>query len=686
MLKFILPIISLLVFTVQGIEPMVLEYIYPAGCRRGESCEVVVGGNWGGNKVGMGFSGVGISAEYVSPEYISVLKTGKSKSKRRKKKYVKQALPGHSRINVNVDQQTESGFQEFFVDYRYEVSTPLKFEVSDYIEIIEPLTNVARSSVMKLTEMPVCINGRSYKDVADRFEFEAAEGQSFVAYMKSELIPPGGFVPLLQIANSAGVVITNAFEVYCEESAPALVFKVPASGTYALLVSGDGKQRWRSAVYRLVFGQLPLITGFSPSMAVRGESVNVRLEGVNLGNERVRLFTGGKDSAMCLASITADAYILPDLDFKLVDEEIVTDTEPNNTMDEAQLLAVPVVVRGKVIPGQDDSDFYTFKLPAGIVMYLDIDVPFSFGSGLPDVKLRDIGGEILEPVQNMPSVLRGVVSAAPVSYRCDAEDGGSYTLEVTVGDRVRSAGCIYSLRIGLPRPDFHVWMTPASLNIPMHGSCLVNLYLHRVHGFDQPVSVAAAFPPLGILSGGGVIGGDEVEGLVTVWTDGYRNPRKPFHQELAAVSVVDGTNVSKPVTPVLLPDGEGGSKVPMFVSKPPARVAYYQPGMCIDTGGKSTLVFDQKESREVKLFFKKIKGSVAEDYRYSVIEPAGRLIIKDVSESPADHMIRLVMQNDKKRGFKEGDSGFLIIGMKPEDSKEDLTAVSQAVPFKVVVR
>ena len=110
------------------------------------------------------------------------------------------------------------------------------------------------------------------------------------------------------------------------EHAPVAVFEVPRDGSYALRVGAAATAQTGDAhVYRVQVGELPLITGFTPSGAREGESLNVRLEGVNLPQRRIRLFTGGKDSALCLQAITDGAWVLPGLTFELDAESAAPD-------------------------------------------------------------------------------------------------------------------------------------------------------------------------------------------------------------------------------------------------------------------------------------------------------------------------------------------------------------------------
>ena len=663
--------------------PLELDYIYPAGCKRGESSQISVGGNWAGNTVALGCSGAGVKSEYAGAVTVYLPKKSSKKTKSKKAKapkLVATKLPGHSLVNLTVDGQAETGMREVYVDYLYEVSNPLKFEISDYDEVVEAATNTLSGTTVSLDSFPVSLNGRVFGKQPDGYRFQAESGQTLVAYLKADLVAPGGFIPSLQVADAKGNPVSDGVSLYFPESAPILVFEVSSAGSYSLLVGGDGKQDGRSAVYRIAFGELSLITDFSPKVAVKGKSVNVRLSGVNLEDNRVRLFTGGKDSDMCMQSIAGEAFVVPGLNFNLVDESIISEDEPNNETGGAQKIDIPSVVKGSFASGDKDPDIYSFTVAPGGEVYADVSVPL-LSSGSPlDVKVLDPAGKAVPMENNMSVQLRKVLQVSTLSFPCRSEAGGLFTVSISCkGGALQDMD--YRLRVGPPAPDYNVWMTPAAINMPISGSCLVNLFVHRKHGYNAPVSVAVAFPPLGVLSSGGVIESDKVDGLVTVWTDAYRYPRRPFYQELMASSSFNGFEIKKPVKTFMLSKGESRAIRPLFFEKPPARIASYSVGMSFDAAHRSGVVLSQKKEREVKLNFRKAKGSVSEDYEYFLIQPAAGVVVKGQTESSSDDVVRLRLALDGKGGLKPGSKGFLIIGMTKKRAAEELITATQAVPF-----
>ncbi|MDD2598432.1 MAG: hypothetical protein PHO37_04300, partial [Kiritimatiellae bacterium] len=353
-------------------EPLGLNYVFPAGCRRGSSCEVEVGGNWAGNTLIPGVSGEGADASYKGAVYTYVPEKAGAKGVK-KPRYTKSALPGYSVLNMNVAPAAETGMRELYVEYRYEISNPVKFEISDYEEVIATASNRTSGAKLALSTLPLCLNGRVWNGKPDHYQFKAMEGAKIVAYVRSEIILPGGFVPDLQILDAAGAVVADGVTLYHRASAPVLVFEVGSTGEYTLCVGDPTGKGGRAAVYRIVFGELPLITDFSPRCLTKGSSENVRLQGVNLKQTRVRLFTGGKDATMCMQSLAGEAFVLPGLRFDLVDERVVNQVEPNLTAEQAQLLELPVVVQGACAPGVTSSGFYSFEAVAGQELYIDVE-------------------------------------------------------------------------------------------------------------------------------------------------------------------------------------------------------------------------------------------------------------------------------------------------------------------------
>ncbi|MFA7174324.1 MAG: hypothetical protein WC340_13115 [Kiritimatiellia bacterium] len=660
-------------------EPLKLDYIFPAGCRRGSSCEVEVGGSWSDNALSPGISGTGVDTFYKDAVYTYVPEKTAAKNAKNPR-YRKTALRGHSLLNMNIAPMAETGVQELYIDCRREISNPVKFEISDYEEIVAPATNRRAGVKLALNALPVCLNGRILSGKPDCYQFKAKDGAKIVAYFRAEVMTPGGFVPDLQIQDAAGAAVTNGVTLYHRASTPVLVFEVSLAGDYTLRVGDPAGKGGRAAVYRIVFGELPLITDFSPRCLTKGSSENVRLQGVNLKQTRVRLFSGGKDTAMCMQTIAGKAFVLPGLHFDLKDEQIVNQVESNHTAGQAQPLQLPVVVQGISKLGVTTSEFYSFEAVAGQELYIDVDC----GSCEPTtVTVRDGAGAVVaSQVHPELSAVGRLIQGRGLSLPLVCAAAGRYIIELCFEARDTLEPIIYTLRVGAAVPDFEVWMSPVAINIPRHGSQLIQLYVRRIHGYAAPLSVTAAFPPLGVISTGGAVAAGAESGWITLWCDGHRFPKTAFYQELVAEAEINGVMRRRVVRPLMMmgTGADQSTHQAVVFEKSPVRVNFHQSGILVDWGQKSPLALSANKAREISLTAKLVTGDLVEDYDYIVLAPEKGVRIKNKIASKAPDTLRLSLILTADGSFKAGDGTDLIIGIvKKKKDATSLVAATQAL-------
>jgi hypothetical protein len=294
----------------------VLDFAYPAGGAPGSEFEVEVGGSTLDEVATAVVSGGGVALTYLGP--------AKRTERDKKGAAVSTVVPGRLRFKAVIDKGAPPGLRALRVSTAYRLSEPVGFEVSNLPEQSKAVTNRADEAVCDVAELPVCLNGRVHGQKGDRYRFQGTKGMTVVALTDPATLPPGAFLPVLRFTDAAGKPCEGV-AVYEAADAPVAVFEVPEDGLYALEVAPASEVVGDTCVYRVKLGELPLITALSPSGAQEGDSLNVRLEGVNLPQKRVRLFTGGKNSALCLQTLTEGAYALPSLRFDLAAEAAAPD-------------------------------------------------------------------------------------------------------------------------------------------------------------------------------------------------------------------------------------------------------------------------------------------------------------------------------------------------------------------------
>ncbi|MDD4101075.1 MAG: hypothetical protein PHU80_00395 [Kiritimatiellae bacterium] len=328
-----------------------LRSVYPAGGRVGSEIEVEVCGSDLAGPYQAVISGVGVKATFLGKKQVRQLN--------KKGRPVSVPVSDRFRFRVVVEKDAEPGIRMFRLAYAQELSEPLGFEIADLPEQEATVKSGGAMDPCRVAEMPVCLNGRVQTEEGDRYAFAANRGTVLVAKAVPEVLPFNGFVPELMFCDARGNPCDSVTR-YGAAGAPVSVFQVPQDGEYVLKVTARAGKPGDICVYRVRLGELPVITSFSPVSAVKGESLNVRLTGYNLARERVRLFTGGKNSQMCLDTITEGAYVLPSLGFELRESGA-----------EAELLPQP--------------EFMAYMTPASL------NIPAN-GSALVTVRVRRLNG------------------------------------------------------------------------------------------------------------------------------------------------------------------------------------------------------------------------------------------------------------------------------------------------------
>jgi WD40 repeat protein len=149
-------------------------------------------------------------------------------------------------------------------------SAPLKLAIDRFRSLGEPEAAGARA-----LKLPATIaGGVDRAGDSDTFRFEARAGdqigaQVVAAELGSKLEPV--------------VVVTDAGGSRVAEGTTSLGFVVPRAGTYALQIRDRDYRGGADFGYRLHAGEVPVVTGVFPLAVARGRTVDVHVDGVNLG-------------------------------------------------------------------------------------------------------------------------------------------------------------------------------------------------------------------------------------------------------------------------------------------------------------------------------------------------------------------------------------------------------------------
>jgi len=545
-----------------------LGYVYPAGGQRGTSVQVRVGGRFLDTVSAGTVSGSGIHAHIVgvdkplTPKELTELrdkaaelqKTAKTPAGRQDLAAIRMRIGDSVRRNQNpalseivtlsiaIDAGAEPGPRQIRLDTALGLSNAITFVVGTVPELAEKEDKASKADSELTVTLPATVNGRIIPgDVdraqfplrqpgqyapgdADRFRFAARKGQDLVCIVSArELIPyladavPGWFQATLTLLDASGHEVAYGDD-YRYQPDPVLHVKIPADGDYVLEIK-DALYRGREDfVYRIAIGEFPYITSIFPLGGPARSKTAVSVSGWNLQAARVTMDTAGAEPGV--SSVTATGGELPAnrVPFAIDTLPETLEREPNALAKDAQRLTLPVIVNGRIQePG--DVDVFSFQGKAGQKIVADVRAR-RLGSPLDSsIELTNAAGQRIAFNDDVDDKGAGLLTHhADSQLTATLPSDGVYLVRLADVQRQGGAEFGYRLRIGPPRPDFELRVTPPEINMGAGTTVPMTVHALRRDGFSGDIAIGLKNAPGGFALSGAVVpaGMDHVRMTLTV--------------------------------------------------------------------------------------------------------------------------------------------------------------------------
>ncbi len=374
-------------------------------------------------------------------------------------------------------------------------SEPRTFMVGRFAEVAEKEPNDNAVQAQAVASLPVVVNGRLEKrgDV-DAFAVRVEAGRWLVARADGYALG-SPMDPFLHVLDARGVKLASGIDTHNLD--PLAAVRIERAGTYIVQVAAwqyppaADVQLFGSAAcnYRLTITDGPLAFGTLPAGAQRGRATGVQLLGWNLDATHSSQSVSAAD-APPLADATSITPACADraLVVQLGDFAEQLEAEPNDGVTNAQLVAAPCFVSGRIErPGDEDrfafhakkGDRFNFRMQ-GAALQSQLD---------PWVRVEDDAGKQLAFADD------GTTSMHDPALSWTAPADGRFV--VAVGDLFRKGApdFRYRLAIAPPRPDFRV---SAGVNMLAVGRGMTNTLTVTVTqsegGFTNLVASIAGLP------------------------------------------------------------------------------------------------------------------------------------------------------------------------------------------------
>ncbi len=411
------------------------------------------------------------------------------------------------------------------------LSNPLRFCVDRWPEVCEQEPNDEAPDAVLPDELPAIVNGQILPGDVDRFRFRARRGQRLVAAVSArDLIPyvadavPGWLQATLALTDAGGNELAYSDDHHFHPD-PVLYCEIPEDGEYVLEIKDSIYRGREDFVYRIALGELPFVSGIFPLGGRAGEATPVTLSGWNLPVAELALDGAGLGLGVHTLSMPGQGISSSRVCFEVEELPDWFELEPNDAPQNAQRLALPLVVNGRIDrPG--DRDVFRIEGRAGDELVAEVRAR-RLGSPLDSLlRLTDEDGAELARNDDHADPGAGLTTHqadSRLSLRLPAS--GTFFLLLDDAQSQGGPDHAYRLRVSPPRPDFELRVVPSSVNVRAGANAELTVHALRRDGFDGEIALDLRGSPPGFDLSGGLIPAGRDELRLTLQAPAIRSDR-----------------------------------------------------------------------------------------------------------------------------------------------------------------
>jgi len=584
-----------------------IGYAYPAGGQAGTTFTVLVGGQYLRGVRGACFSGQGVSAKFVehamalsqnnkgdARRYIGQVQNYRRQLERKQADAVKperpteRPLPDHPwlrnietmtddelidlsrRLNnpkeqpnaqigelvwleVTIDPKAVPGDRELRIETPTGLTNPVVFQVDALPEYNEQEAIADQPAPRVVLDPPVICNGQIMPGDIDSFFFRARKGQRLTIHAAARhLVPyladavPGWFQATLAMYDQDRREMAFVDD-YVFDPDPVMFCMIPESGEYEIEIRDSIYRGREDFVYRIAITDQPFIVSLFPLGGQVGSEVTAAVGGWNVLENQLPLDTRDGEDPVRLTALQGSRQS-NEVPYQLGYLPEAGEQEPNNREKEAQAVAVPLVINGR-IQQAGDVDWFKFQGQSGQRFVAEVMARRLRSPVDSLVRLVDAQGKILAWNDDNPDPASGLVTHHADSYlaaRLPAD--GTYWVQMSDTQGHGGDDYAYRLRVGPPQPDFALRSVPSSITVAAGRVVPLEVHAVRMDGFDGDIEIGLKDPPAGFALSGGWMPRGQNRVLLTI-TAPSRAPGEVVSLELEGKATVNGRTLSRRVVP-----------------------------------------------------------------------------------------------------------------------------------------
>jgi hypothetical protein len=456
-------------------------------------------------------------------------------------------------FDVEVDPRATPGEREIRFQTALGLTNPMRFEVGAAPEVCEQDAAQWKNEPMPPLATPIVVDGQIGPGDVDRFRFRASRGQRLVFTTQARgLVPfladavPGWFQAVLTLTDARGR------EVACSDSFrfdpdPVLLYEVPTEGEYVLSIRDALFRGREDFVYRVTIGEQPFITRMFPLGGREGVAVEASIDGWNLLRTRLTLDTRPGGDAVRFAAVQRDGRPSNRVPYR-VDRLPEIDESAAGGASHVQTVELPLVIDGR-IDRAGDVHVFRFDGKAGDEIVADVEARRLASPMDSALRLVDAAGNVVAWNDDFDDGAPGVQTHhadSHVAAKLPAD--GRYEVRLADAEGHGGPEYAYRLRIGPPRPDFDLIVTPSTINAPAGRAVPFMVTAVRKDGFDGAIDVAFADTSSGFVIDGARIPAGKKSARMTI-TAPFDSAQGPIVLRLEGRARIAGEDVHRAAIP-----------------------------------------------------------------------------------------------------------------------------------------
>jgi len=542
---------------VGGLPSPRLFQVMPAGAKAGATAEIALTGQDVDDADDLLFSVPGIKSERLAGTTVASAGPGMRGNPRGGNIPNQQVV----RFRITVPTQVVQGIHDVRIVSRSGISNPRAFVLSDTEEVAEKEPNDDIDQRQKL-ELNSAVHGTlsSPTDV-DYYGFTGKKGQRVVVSCLASSMDSKA-TPAIQLFAQSGPALAMSREY--RDSDALLDAVLPADGDYLVRVSSfTYTQGGPEYFYRLSISTAPWIDAVFPPMIEPGKETKVTLYGRNLPGGQLdpssRIDGTVLEKVVVSIKAPADPLLQQRLSYAghvpprsaamdgftyqvrnaagpsnpyligFARAAVVLDNEANDRPDQAQEVALPCEIAGR-IEKVGDRDWYRFTAKKGATFRIEV-LADRLGSPIDMyLSLRSADGKVLVEKDDNPEILHPFYFYSrtddPESVRFTVLADGTYLLLVASreADVQADPRHLYRVRITPEMPDFRLILMPTApgpegMTLRQAGAQTYSVLVARQDGFDGDITLSAEGLPKGVHCPAQVVGSGASPGTLALTAD-----------------------------------------------------------------------------------------------------------------------------------------------------------------------